>query len=49
MGKKKCEHRDDWVLQTVKDKPWEGTCKKCGKRVRLVPAPSEGAGAERGK
>lgn len=32
----KCEHPEDDVLTTAQDKPWEGTCQRCGKRVRLV-------------
>lgn len=35
--KNKCQHPDDSVLQTKEDKPWEGRCQLCGKRVKLMP------------
>lgn len=34
-----CDHPEDAVLQTASDKPWEGLCEECGKRVKLVAVP----------
>lgn len=43
--KQKCQHPFDSILQLPLDKPWEGTCQKCGKRVVLKGVPeTEGEG-----
>jgi hypothetical protein len=34
-----CKHPDRYVSQLPSDKAWEGTCEKCGKRVKLCAAP----------
>lgn len=37
--KQKCQHPLDSILQRPPDKPWEGTCQKCGQRVVLKGVP----------